>query len=173
MPNESSSRDNSKESLQQDDEIMEHYKKRLIHQLENPQKNDEVSNGSVINESNGSEQNGNAISQPGDSSTNSKPVEETERSSQDKNSNELETSNASSTNATTTNPEKKKEVKIPRRKSVSRSQYRHENIQVFKPGPSKYNLMLQLSLKILECNTETKCAVSVTCFRGKIIIEKK
>lgn len=117
---------------------MEHFKKRLIHQLEKPQEFPEASKNTPQNskdhdkESEDSELSAKPF---GDTQSNGDEEMLEEKSNETENSTSLEVAN-------TAGLDKKKEVihKVARRKSVSRSQFRHDNIPLYKLGTSEYKI---------------------------------
>lgn len=132
-----SSKDPDK-SLSQNADVMEHFKKRLIHQIENPEKTVETLNNEKPKTLNSDDEKSNEKETASQTESVAKKTEQTNSSGEVcKKTEEPET--GSSTIPSAAGVDKKKEViqKIARRKSVSRSQFRHDNISLYKLGSSK------------------------------------
>lgn len=117
----------------QNADVMEHYKKRYIHQLENSY--------GTSNEITPPSTNDNSDCEKSNDSNHVPQVLPTSSPASEKSEKEHEEDSASSVpgSSVKASVDKKKEViqKIARRKSVSRSQFRHNDIEVYKLGQSK------------------------------------
>lgn len=117
----------------QSNDMMEHYKKRYIHQLEKPETVTlEVSTTSC-------EKSGKSVTKNDNKSFNGKSNKKNNSSTyQASPNNESDKYSDTSKSSGQGRSDKRKTVKVPRRKSVSRAQFRHDAIQIFIPGQGIY-----------------------------------